>query len=390
MADRKKILFIARWYPDRHDPMLGLFVQKHALAVHLFHDVAVLYVTADNSLAPGTSIKSENNYNGIREFRIYFGKHRSGISNACAYMKYYWQGLNWIIQKSGLPDLTHVHILSRTAFPALWLKMTKGIPYLITEHWSRYLPPNVANGAYKGWLRKLFTRLAVSKADGVTTVTNNLAQAMQVQGLKNTYFITPNVADVHDFRPQMPHETAAIKKLVHISCFDEPAKNIRGIINAVKKLASVRNDFILEIIGDGKDFELVKNHAVSTGILDSRIFFTGLLTGSELSRKLREADALVMFSNYENLPCTIVESLCSGVPVISTDVGGIREHVTENFGILLPTGDETALSNALTKMLDHPQIFNRRQMCEYAISHFSMEAVGQLFNDIYQNSISKS
>ena len=383
MSDRKKILFIARWYPDRHDIMLGLFVQKHAQAVQALHDVSVLYVTADSSLEPGLIITNEVEFEGIREYRIYFGKHKSELYNAVAYAKWYLKGLSLVRKNSGLPDLVHVHILSRTAFPAIWLKITKGIPYIITEHWSRYLPANVAKGAYSGWLRRFFTKRAVAMAEGVTTVTQNLASAMQNLGLRNTYHITPNVADVHDFKPLENYGTEPMKKLVHVSCFDEPAKNIKGIINAVQKIAPLRDDFYLEIIGDGKDFESIREYAKKTGLVNSRIRFTGLLTGEILSKKMREANAFVMFSNYENLPCTIVESLCSGVPVISTDVGGIREHVKSEFGMLMNPGDENALISAINNVLDHPEKFDKVRMRTYAVQQFSMESIGKLFNEIY-------
>lgn len=385
MNNRKKILFIPRWYPDRHDIMLGLFVQKHAQAVQMFHDVSVLYVTADKTLSPGKIIEEHTIFNQIKEHRIYFGKYNSGIRNAWAYAKNYLKGISTLKKLNGHPDIVHVHILSRTAFPALWLKFTESIPYFITEHWSRYLPENIRKGSYKGFARKIFTKIAVTQAKGITTVTKNLAGAMQQAGLINQYYITPNVADIHDFRPGEKYSEQKIKKLVHISCFDEPAKNIKGIINAVDQLCKSRNDFIIEIIGDGIDFKIVKEHALKTGLVGTRIIFTGLLTGNELSEKLRNAEALVMFSNYENLPCTIVESLCSGVPVISTDVGGIKEHVSNEFGILIKSGDESALCHAINKILDQPETFNRIKMRQYAEENFSMEKIGQAFDIIYLN-----
>ncbi len=383
MIARKKILFIPRWYPDRHDSMLGLFVQKHAQAVSLFHEVSVLYVTADSSLAAGKIHEDQTVFEGIREHRIYFGKYKLEVCNAWAYAKNYLYGISVLKKKSDLPDIVHVHILSRTAFPALFLKFSQGIPYFITEHWSRYLPVNIRKGSYSGLFRKLFTRLAASQASGITTVTKNLAGAMQQVGLQNNYHITPNVADIHDFKPGKINDNKHLKKLVHISCFDEPAKNIKGIINVIEKLARERNDFFLEIIGDGKDFKIINDHAVKTGLTGSRIFFTGLVTGKELSEKLRNSDAMIMFSNYENLPCTIIESLCSGVPVISSDVGGISEHIGKEFGILVNAGDEYSLKEAIKTMLDHPEKYNREKMRSYAETNFSMEKIGYMFHQIY-------
>jgi glycosyltransferase involved in cell wall biosynthesis len=277
-------------------------------------------------------------------------------------------------------------VLSRTALPALWLKFTKGIPYLITEHWSRYLPVNLRKGAFKGIFRKWFTKVAVRNAFAVTTVTENLAAAMQQLGLRNNYIVIPNVADINDFRPLPEKVNGKLKNLVHVSCFDEPAKNIRGIINVVRQLAAERKDFRMEIIGDGRDYKAVKKYAEDSGELNTTIFFTGLLTGDELSSRMRHADAFVMFSNYENLPCTIIESLCSGVPVVSTDVGGISEHISDEFGILIRPGDEAGLKSALVSILNGQHEFNNKKMRAYSEENFSMESVGNRFATVYSRS----
>lgn len=363
--------------------MLGLFVQRHAEAVQMLHDVEVLYVTADKTLSPGKVIIDETVHEGIHETRIYFGKHASELTNAIGYVKYYLKGLNLISRKRVKVDLSHVHVLTRAAIPALWLKYTSGIPYIITEHWSRYLPENVAKGAYSGVLRKWFTRFAITSASAVTTVTQNLADAMLRLGLKNQYHVVPNVADTELFHPAKENTDRTVKKLIHVSCFDEPAKNIRGIINVVSKLAAERNDFILEIVGDGADFAEVKQHAEKTGLIGTKIIFTGLLTGEALASRMRNADALVMFSNYENLPCTIVESICSGVPVISTDVGGIREHIHAETGILIKPQNEAALEAAIRTVLNGTNHFDLQQIRQYGESHFSMKTIGDLFESIY-------
>ena len=41
--ERKHIIFLARWYPHRYDPMFGLFIQRHAEAAALFNDITVIY-----------------------------------------------------------------------------------------------------------------------------------------------------------------------------------------------------------------------------------------------------------------------------------------------------------------------------------------------------------
>lgn len=383
---RKKILFIPRWYPDRNDSMLGLFVQKHATAVQAYHDVTVLYVTADNTINENAVIIAENDFGGIHEIRIYFGKNKGALTNAFGYWNCYRKGLRMVKKRIGSPDLVHVHILTRTAFPAIWLKITSAIPYVITEHWSRYLPDNLKKGSFPGWWRRWFTRYAVGKSEAITTVSENLAIAMQRLGMKGNYFLTPNIADTGAFHP-VQKQKRNIKKLIHISCFDEPAKNIKGIIQVTKELSKIRSDFQLEIVGDGKDFNEVYNFALQSGLVNERIFFTGLLTGNDLVTKLADADGMVMFSNYENFPCTIVESMACSVPVISTNVGGIAEHLLPEFGILIPPGNQQSLKDAIIELLDHPDKFDYEGMRKYAIENFSMESSGRLFSSIYQKAL---
>jgi len=359
--------------------MLGLFVQKHAVAVQAFHNVSVIYVTADYRLRFGQTEMTRNNFNGIDEIRFYFGKSGNTFIDGWNYLKLYMRALSMLAK----PDLIHVHVLTRAAVPAFLMKVTKGIPYIITEHWSRYLPANVASGAFNGILRRMITKLVVMHAEAVTTVTNNLATAMKALGLKNRYYITPNVVDTTHFYPLKKFPVRDKKIFLHVSCFDEPAKNIKGIIDATVSLAGTRTDFNLVITGDGTDYREVFEYAQRTGLEGNRITFTGLLEGEQLTRIMREANAFVMFSNYENLPCTIIESMASGVPVISTDVGGIKEHLHSRFGILIKAGDKEAMINSMIAVLDNPSGFDIKGMREYAINHFSNESVGKMFSEIY-------
>lgn len=377
-TSRKKVLFVSRWYPDRHDPMPGLFVRRHAEAVNLFADVTVLYVTADAKLRSGQVFREESIHGGIRELRIYFGKSSIGLINAWRYLKHYLQA----VRSLDNPDLVHVHVLSRTAIPALWLKYTSNTPYVITEHWSRYLPQNVAKGAYRGWVRKWFTELAVRNADCVTTVTKNLANAMQALGLKNKYVVTPNVADCELFHP----EEKTIQKdfdFIHVSCFDEPAKNIKGIIDAFEQYVQLGLNGNLTIIGDGPDYNSVYAYAGTTKLVGNRILFTGLMEGEQLASRMRSADALVMFSNYENLPCTIVESLCCGVPVISTDVGGISEFVNPSNGILIQPRVVSELVSAMKEIATGRFTIKKQEIATYGSQQFSMESISQNFKQLY-------
>jgi glycosyltransferase involved in cell wall biosynthesis len=103
-----------------------------------------------------------------------------------------------------------------------------------------------------------------------------------------------------------------------------------------------------------------------------------------VAQAYQEADFLVMFSNYENLPCVIVEAFASGVPVLSTNVGGIPEILSTKRGIMIHPGDEDALLQGMNSLLDHSNEYNHEAIRAYAIEHFAAQNIGQQIFDVYQ------
>jgi glycosyltransferase involved in cell wall biosynthesis len=92
-----------------------------------------------------------------------------------------------------------------------------------------------------------------------------------------------------------------------------------------------------------------------------------------------------MFSFYENMPCAILEALCSGLPVIATEVGGIPEIIRKENGILINVGKETELLDAMKEMIRTYHIYDRRQISREATEQFSYEVIGKKIVDIYRS-----
>ena len=371
--DRKHIVFLARWYPHRYDPMFGLFVQRHAEAAALYNDISVVYVHPDNQ----DDIVDET-INNVRTIRVYFKQSKSKIINLLRFFK----ANNQALKRLRKPDIIHVHILTRLGIIARWQKLLHGTPYIITEHWSRYLPGN----DFSGFFRKWATKIVVRHASVVTTVTENLAIAMQNHGLKNpNYMVLPNVVDTNLFQIK-PHENA-IPKIIHISCFEDKSKNISGLLEALKVLKDNNIAYQAVLIGDGMDFEAMKQRAASLQLKD-RVTFTGMLQGQELVDALASGDFLVLSSNYENMPVVILEAFACGLPVVSTNVGGISEIVNESNGLLVPPHDAEKLADAMQKMLESYQNYDANTLRDSIIKKCSNEAVGKLLNSLYASTLS--
>jgi glycosyltransferase involved in cell wall biosynthesis len=301
---------------------------------------------------------------GIRFFRI---------------RKAYRKGIEFAMQKYGKPDISHVNILTRTSFPALWLKRKYKIPFIITEHWSRYLPED---DTFKGFFRKKITQYAVKRAAAVTTVSSSLMRAMQSHGLYNTnYQIVPNVVDTNLFQPFVT-EKKDKKSILHVSGLDNREKNFAGILRVVNKLAQKRNDFVFNVIHNCDNSAYLP--FVEENNLHDIVVFHGQKSGKELVKHFNEADFFVLFSNFENLPCVLIESFACGKPVVSTNVGGVPAIVSKDSGILIDTKDETALENAILYLLDHYQDYDSAAIRNYAVEHFSKKTVGEMFLKVYK------
>ena len=382
-----RILFISRWYPNKEDPMPGLFVQRHAQAVGRQAEVCVLYVhpisPAGRTITPGIYIEQKQ---GITEVSVYFRSLRARFPGAeilkgLLYLCYMWKGYRLVKKEKGPFHLIHVNILTRAALLPFMLSIFRGIPYIITEHWSRYLP---TVNTYKGWLRKAGTRIIARKASALTTVTHNLKTAMQRHGIVNPVFeVIPNVVDTDFFTP--PAENPSEKIMVHVSCFEDRSKNISGLLQAVARLKEKRKDFSLLLVGEGQDLDDLKQLSRMLNIMDV-VTFTGLAEGEILAEYYRKSCCLVMFSNYENMPVVINESLSCGKPVIATAVGGIPEIMNEPpaKGIMVAPGDVEGLAAAMDKMLDNYKEYDSAALRRYAIEKFSPQAVGSAFIHLYK------
>jgi len=381
-----KVLFLARWYPDRYDPMMGLFIKRHAEVAAGFADVAVLYLRAAPDKPFGYLIEQKIDNNVVTTV-VYYGtknilpsivtKMFAGFLFVIAFFK----GYRFILETWQKPDIIHVNVLTRLGLFALWLRWFKGVRYVITEHWSRYLP---VTGTYKGIIRKPLTKIIVRNAEAVSTVSKNLAKAMQSHGLNNKrYMLLPNVVDTDEYTPNTSESERTKKRFIHISCFEDRSKNITGILHTISNLAKIRNDFECVMVGEGIDLEKMKSLAVQLGLKESQVRFTGLLEDENLIDAYQSAEFMVMFSNYENMPVVISESLSCGLPVVATAVGGIPEYINEGNGRLVAAGDEAVLLEAICFMLDHCSDFDKQKIRQNAIEIFGKQAVAEKLEEFY-------
>lgn len=372
-----KVVFLARWYPHKYDPMFGLFVQRHAEAAALFNDITAIYVHPDEH-ARQTYEVERSTVNRVDTICVYY-KKTGKLSSAWRY----FTACRKALKLAGKPDIIHVHVLTRMGVVAWMHHLLHGTPYMITEHWSRYLPGNDFDGAVRKWL----TRRVVKDAAMVTTVTSCLGEAMRSHGLKHpNYRILPNVVDVRLFQP-IPHHNET-PKIVHISCFEDKSKNITGLLQALKILMDRGISYQAVLIGEGLDYEAMKSLAHHLE-LDDEVRFTGLMQGQKLVDELATGDFFVLSSNYETAGVVLVEALACGLPLVATRVGGVPEIVDEHNGILVAPNDTLALAEAMETLCKSYGNYPPEKLRESVTERYCYESVGQLLADWYQEIVNR-
>jgi len=414
-----RVLFTTAWYPNRKVAGDGVFVQKHARAIAQINDVAVLMVQTDEAVC-GWNIEVEegesqinNNGGALHEVLVYVPKiHRqiplfTGIIRLFWLMAGYLKGYRLIKSKywqGCRPEVCHVNVLTRAAGLPWLLYKFRHIPYIITEHWSRYM----RWGAYPDSKMQLHLgRLFVGDAAYVCPVSLNLEKGMKEWKLLNKHYTRiSNVVDTDVFTvPLNSFKGGGPVRFVHVSWMRDDSKNISGILRVLARLQAEKLPFHMNFIGDGNDKAQLMQYAQELGVCTSNNEKEGACTflpacsGTALAQALQQHDALLMFSHFENQPVSVLEALACGLPVIATAVGAIPSMLAQNRGMTIPPRNEDQLFEALRNfILLHnsltPEQKNDVTLSEsrhrYVAEHYSPAVIARRFDVLYHAAQSKA
>ncbi len=153
----------------------------------------------------------------------------------------------------------------------------------------------------------------------------------------------------------------------------QPVKAPFRAIDGFKRYIESGIPGTLIMIGEGNLKPGLEDHIRREG-LASRVFLLGDRSQEELSLFYRAADVLLLTSHNESMPCSILESLGSGTPVIATDVGEVREVVRHGRSGLVVDGEAEAIAAALGKVIGSPGAYSP-EACRACVSSNDPRAV---------------
>jgi glycosyltransferase involved in cell wall biosynthesis len=168
-----------------------------------------------------------------------------------------------------------------------------------------------------------------------------------------------------------------------------PIKNLPMMLDAIAHVRRRRGDVVLVLVGEGPQLPVLEARARELGIADA-VRFIGYVRQEDTAAWYRTSDVFALSSDFDNSPNVVLEAMACGLPIVATDVGGLREYVTPpDNGMLTPKGDAVAFAAALLSYLendDHARAVGRHNRGD-AVSRFSWSASAARMRAVYERVI---
>jgi glycosyltransferase involved in cell wall biosynthesis len=390
-----RVLFLTSWYPTPDLPYGGVFVREHARAARAAGaEVTILHIP-DGAYRGGPLWRLEHETDeavtaGFPTYRLTSRSIRVPGSRRLSYWATYgirlWSAAVAIrsLRRRGFrPDVIHAHVFNAAAVGATMGRLF-GLPLVATEH-STLFPRRELD---RGMLKR--ARYAFARADRVMPVSNSLKEAIEAYGIRARFEVVPNALDVALFHtdPAAGAGPGAFmregpRKLLFVGRLEPTEhKGFPTLVAALSLLRERRSDWCLDVVGDGPSQDAYRGLVADAG-LAGVVTFHGGLPKTTVARMMRSSDVFVLPSKFETQGVVLLESMASGLPIVSTTAGAIPEVVGPRDGILVEPGDPAALADALDRVLRGEASFDREDTAERARSRYSLEAVGGQLMAIY-------
>ena len=245
-------------------------------------------------------------------------------------------------------DLMHVMANSGWAWhlyaaPAVWVAWLRKVPVVV----------NYRGGDAGPFLDRqvAFVRPTLARAALVAVPSGFLATVFARHSIATT--IVPNIVNMDAFRP------AEVLPTVPHLLVTRNLEAIYDIATAIRAFSLVRARHPgarLTIAGSGPERAALASLATELGVADG-VRFTGRLDNSEVPALYRAASVVVNPSRVDNMPISLLDALACGIPIVSTNVGGVPYLVEDGrTALLVHPGQPEAMAAAILRLHDQPAL----------------------------------
>lgn len=230
---------------------------------------------------------------------------------------------------------------------------------------------------------------SMNKSDAITSVSENLKEdILRLFDVKREVHVIPNFIDLERhsqrrlnndcYRSRMATEDERI--ITHISNL-RPVKRLVDVIEVFDKVQKELPAKLI-IIGEGPDKQKAEELCAKKGI-ENKVIFLG--NSLEINEILSFSDLFILPSEKESFGLSALEAMASGVPVISTNAGGLPEvNVNGVSGFLSDIGDTEDMAKNALKILSTDKTLNQfKANAVKAAEKFSINKIVPLYENLY-------
>lgn len=241
------------------------------------------------------------------------------------------------------PDIVHTHLMG-CMYATPWVFFHK-VKMLHTLH-------SIPEAENRNIIRRLTTKFLykIKKAIPVAISEENKKLISEYYNLKlNSVEVVNN--PVITLKYYHNENSKKVMTLITVGRLSKE-KNQQMLIQAFYEVKKVKFGVRLVIVGDGVERKRLEEKVHSLE-LDDSVTFVGNVT--DVENYLCNADIFLLSSLYEGIPLAILEAMAAKLPIIATNVGGIKDIVTNN-GILVPSENIEEMKKAILKLVENPKL----------------------------------
>jgi glycosyltransferase involved in cell wall biosynthesis len=228
------------------------------------------------------------------------------------------------------------------------------------------------------WHRRR-TRLLLRRAAAVVALWEGAVDGLASLGVeRDRIVVIPQGSDPQAYRP--PDDDRRMRVRQRFGLDGEPVVLYLGALSKEKRVELAMRTVagmdrgVLVVAGSGPEREHLEH--VASEIAAGRVRFVG--TVEDPRDVLHASDVLVLPSRTEGVPGCLVEAAMCGIPVVATDVGGVRGVVADGIGRVVPADDPAAFANAVRDVLAHP----RRGSAPSVPERFDIRQIGDRWGQL--------
>jgi glycosyltransferase involved in cell wall biosynthesis len=255
---------------------------------------------------------------------------------------FYWPLLFRQLRKA---DVVHAFSASYTSFllaplPAVVVAKLLGKPVILNYH----------SGEAPDHLR----RSAVARYVMRHVVDANIVPSTFLQDVLLSFDIDADVVfNTVDLRQFVYRSRDPLRPRLLCTRNFEPLYNVACVLRAFARIQAKYPDATLTLVGSGSQDASLRGQAVALELRN--VTFAGRVAPSEMHRQYADADIYVQAPSIDNMPLSVLEAFASGMPVVSTGVGGVPSILRHGAdGLLVPDNDDEALAEAVLTLLADP------------------------------------